>query len=149
MPHEGAWRVNGWELNAVAQARVGRLASVRPNGRPHVVVVAFGLVDDDTIVTVVDAKPKQTLNLQRLRNLSAHPEFSLLVDHYEEDWERLWWVRLDGTADIVTSEPRRRKLLLPLTEKYPQYRDAPPPGPAIVLSIGSWASWSAAGSRPR
>ncbi len=126
----------------VAGARVGHLATVRPDGRPHVVVVTYALVGD-MIVTSVDAKPKSTRDLQRLRNIAATPAVSLLVDYYDEDWARLWWVRLDGRAEVVFDEPRRTDLVAALVQKYPQYRTAPPPGPAIVVSIESTATWSA------
>lgn len=130
------------ERNRVEQARVGRLATVRPDGTPHVVVVTYAL-EGDTVVTAVDDKPKTTHDLQRLRNLRARPGASLLVDHYEDDWSRLWWVRLDGTAEVVTDEPRRSDLLAPLVAKYDQYRDAPPRGPVVLLSVRSATSWSA------
>ena len=73
---------------------------------------------------------------------------SLLVDHYDEDWHRLWWVRLDGTARLVRAEPERSAVLEPLVAKYGQYRDAPPPGPVVVMIIGTARSWSASSLTP-
>ena len=89
----------------VVDARVARLVSVRPDGAPHVVPVPYALLDDDRVVTVVDAKPKTTQHLQRLANVEAEPRVALLVDHYDEDWQQLWWVRLDGVARVVREEP--------------------------------------------
>ena len=129
----------GWERERVAAARVARLATVRPDGRPHVVPVTYAL-DGDLLVTAVDAKPKRTTDLQRLRNIAANPAVSVLVDAYDDDWSRLWWVRLDGSAEVA--EPTA-ELLAPLIAKYPQYFDAPPAGPVIVVSVLSWTSWSA------
>ena len=126
----------------VEQARVARLATVRPDGSPHVVAVTFAL-DGDTVVTAVDDKPKRTRALQRLRNIDRHPAASLLVDHYEEDWSRLWWVRLDGAAVVVRDEPRRSEALAPLLAKYVPYRTSPPGGPVIVLTIRTAATWHA------
>jgi PPOX class probable F420-dependent enzyme len=126
----------------VETAMVARLATVRPDGSPHLVAVTFAL-DGDTVVTAVDDKPKRTQDLQRLRNIDEHPAASLLVDHYEEDWARLWWVRLDGTAAVVRDEPRRTALLPPLVAKYAHYRESPPAGPVIVLTVTSTASWQA------
>ena len=83
-----------------ASTPVARLATVRPDGRPHVVPVVFVLVGD-VVYTAIDAKPKKSSRLQRLVNLSAEPRCSLLVDHYEDDWSRLWWVRADGEAAVV------------------------------------------------
>ena len=134
--------MNASERRRLTVARVGRLATVRPDGRPHVVVVTFALLDDDTVVTAVDAKPKRSQGLQRLSNIAAHPAVSLLVDHYDEDWTQLWWVRVDGIAEVVSEEPRRSRLVAPLVAKYPQYAEEPPAGPAIVLTVQSSRSWS-------
>jgi PPOX class probable F420-dependent enzyme len=124
----------------LAAARVGRLATVRPDGRPHVVVCCFA-VEGDLVWTAVDAKPKRHARLQRLANLRANPHASLLVDHYEEDWERLWWVRVDGPAAVFEEgDPRA---LAALTAKYPQYAASPPAGPVIALTIERVSAWAA------
>jgi PPOX class probable F420-dependent enzyme len=133
----------GEQRRRVTGASVGRLATVRPDGRPHLVVVTFAWLGGDTLVTAVDAKPKRSTDLQRLRNVEASPWASLLVDHYEDDWTRLWWVRLDCEAEVVRDEPRRSESVRPLVEKYAAYRSEPPAGPAIVLSVRACASWSA------
>ena len=73
------------------------------------------------IVTAVDAKPKATSALARLENVRATGRASLLVDHYEEDWSELWWVRVDGDAEVIDSE----EAIDALAEKYEQYRDRP------------------------
>jgi PPOX class probable F420-dependent enzyme len=125
----------------VAQAPVARLATVRPDGRPHVVPVTFALVGD-AVVTAIDHKPKTTTSLQRLRNIEARPVASVLVDHYEPDWSRLWWVRGDGAARVVSEGPERDQAVERLVEKYEHYRDAPPHGPVIWVTVSRWASWS-------
>jgi PPOX class probable F420-dependent enzyme len=126
----------------VAQARVGRLATVDPHGRPHIVPVCFAL-ERERIISVVDHKPKATTELRRVTNIRANPAVSLIVDHYDEDWEQLWWVRVDGRARIV-SLVDDRDILDPLFEKYRgQYGLHPPPGPAIVMSADRWVGWSA------
>jgi PPOX class probable F420-dependent enzyme len=129
-----------------AGARVARLASVTPAGGPHVVPVTFALVGE-VVWTAVDDKPKSTRRLQRLVNIAAHPGVSLLVDHYEEDWSALWWVRADGTARVADadSSPEVRAALAALAAKYPQYAE-PPPGPLIRVAVTSWRAWSAGGS---
>src|SRR5205807_10199664 len=81
----------------VSAARVARLATVNADGAPHLVPFCFAL-DGDVLYSAVDAKPKKTQRLQRLQNAAREPRVSVLVDHYEEDWARLWWVRLDGQA---------------------------------------------------
>jgi len=122
-------------------ARVARLATVDPRGRPHVVPISFAL-DGDTLYTAVDEKPKRTRELQRLRNIRANPQVEVLIDHYEEDWSGLWWVRLRGTARIVDD---RRAMEL-LAAKYPQYRERIPAGPVIAVSIEERIEWTASPS---
>jgi PPOX class probable F420-dependent enzyme len=125
----------------LADARVGRLATVRPDGRPHVVVCCFAVVDD-VVWTAVDAKPKSSMRLQRLENVRANPWASLLVDHYAEDWESLWWVRADGAASV---EPFDARAVEALVAKYPQYEAAPPGGPVIAVRVERVRGWAAAG----
>jgi len=126
----------------VSAARIARLATVRPDGWPHLVPVTFAL-HGDTVVTAVDHKPKSTTALQRLANIDAEPRVSLLVDHDDEDWSRLWWVRLDGAAAVARDEPERTALLEPLVARYPAYQDRRPAGPVIVVQIVTVTSWSA------
>ena len=126
----------------VAEARVARLATVRPDGAPHLVPVTFALLDDDRVVTAVDAKPKTTTALRRLDNVRAHPAVSLLVDHYADDWATLWWVRADGVATVLDVDEGRAGLDA-LTAKYPQYQENPPPGPVLRVDVTRWVSWSA------
>jgi PPOX class probable F420-dependent enzyme len=119
------------------EARVARLATADENGRPHIVPVTFAY-RDETVVIAIDHKPKTTRDLKRLRNIAANDQVSLLVDHYDEDWTRLWWIRLDGTARITASTPA----VAWLAEKYPQYQARPPAGPFILIDVTRTASWS-------
>ena len=119
-------------------AAVARLASVRPDGAPHLVPVCFA-VDGDTVYTAVDAKPKRTQRLARLRHISAEPRVALLADHYEDDWTRLWWVRADGRARIVEDAAERAHGLRVLAGRYPQYRDTPPDGAVRAVDVARWS----------
>ncbi len=125
------------------QARVARIATVGPGGAAHVVPVCFAL-EHDTLWWAVDAKPKRTTELRRLVNIRANPSVSLLVDVYDEDWTRLWWVRADGRAREVEDDRERARALEALVAKYPQYRHVPPPGPVVQVTIEAWSAWSAA-----
>jgi PPOX class probable F420-dependent enzyme len=126
----------------LSEARVGRLATVRPDGRPHVVVCCFA-VEGDRVWTAVDAKPKATPRLQRLANVRANPRASLLVDHYEEDWDALWWVRVDGPATVLDRGAERDAGVRALVAKYEQYAAAPPAGAVIAIEVERWRGWSA------
>jgi PPOX class probable F420-dependent enzyme len=127
--------------NRFGRARVGRLATANAEGRPHLVPLCFVLVDD-RIVSVVDAKPKRTQQLRRLSNIRAQPWVSVLVDEYDEDWSRLWWVRADGTARVVESGPERESAVDSLTAKYPQYREQRPAGPVVEITVDRWVGWT-------
>lgn len=126
-----------------AAARVARLATVRPDGRPHVVPIVFAL-DGDVLYSAVDRKPKSTTALRRLANVAANPAVSLLVDHYDDDWAQLWWVRADGVARIVDG-PVADRALARLAGRYPAYVVEPPPGPVLAVTVARWTGWCAAG----
>jgi PPOX class probable F420-dependent enzyme len=126
----------------VAEAGVGRLATVTAAGRPHVVPCCFALVGS-TICSVVDAKPKSTTALRRLDNVRANPAAALLVDHYEDDWSRLWWVRVDGAARVVEYVDEYELAIDALVAKYRQYREDRPTGPLLALSTDRWTGWAA------
>jgi PPOX class probable F420-dependent enzyme len=125
-----------------AAARVARLATADAEGRPHLVPVVFA-VRDDTVYSAVDAKPKRTTSLRRLANIAANPAVSLLVDHYEDDWEQLWWVRADGRGRVLdgsVSEAVRAIELL--RERYPQQRAT---GAVLAVDVERWSGWAADG----
>jgi PPOX class probable F420-dependent enzyme len=127
----------------IGGARVGRLATAGTGGQPHVVPVCFAL-DGETIYFAVDAKPKQTTDLKRLRNIAANPAVSLLVDHYEDDWTRLWWVRVDGRARALTEGAESERAIELLAARYEQYRHSRPAGPVVAIAINRWSGWSGA-----
>ncbi len=127
----------------VAAAPVGRLATHNPSGAIDLVPITFAFVNGHTLVTAVDHKPKRTNRLQRLDNIRARPDVTVLVDHYDDDWTTLWWVRLRGTAAV--DEAPTDDLLAPLIAKYPQYRAVRPVGPAIVVNVDDVVGWTASG----
>jgi PPOX class probable F420-dependent enzyme len=94
------------------------------------------------LYSAVDEKPKRSRLLKRLENIRTHPQVSVLVDHYEEDWSRLWWVRLDGTASVLEEGPERELGLALLLAKYEQYRAEPPTGAVIAVCLESWRGWA-------
>ena len=106
--------------------------------------ITFAVIGE-VIYTAVDAKPKRTRALRRLANVAANPQVAILVDHYERDWGRLWWVRADGRARILDAgEGEARGALEALAARYVPYRAAPPPGPVLAVDVARWVSWSAA-----
>lgn len=125
-----------------ASAPVVRLGTVGETGTPHLVVITFA-VDGDRIYSAIDAKPKSTRDLKRLRNIEHEPRVAVLADHYAADWSRLWWVRADAIAEIVADPGAMAGPIALLRERYPQYRERPPEGPVIAMAVGRWTGWSA------
>jgi PPOX class probable F420-dependent enzyme len=124
-----------------AAARVARLATADAAGRPHIVPLVY-VVDGETIYSVVDAKPKRTVSLRRLANIRANPAVALLVDHYDEQWDALWWVRADGTGRILDpAEPEAQRAITLLRERYLQQQ---PVGAVLAVDVSRWSGWSAA-----
>lgn len=126
-----------------ASARVATLATIGLDGAPHLVPCVFVLTGD-TLYTPVDAKPKSTRDLQRLRDIARDPRVSILIHEWHEDWRRLWWVRLDGRARVLPPGDeldRARDLLL---AKYAQYRRGDELDPVIAVDVHTRRTWSAA-----
>jgi PPOX class probable F420-dependent enzyme len=126
----------------VAAARVARLGTLSGSGAPHLVPFCFALAGE-VLYSAVDRKPKRTRRLSRLRNVAADPRVAVLVDHYEEDWSRLWWIRLDGRALELEAGEEAEGALAQLQEKYPQYAATPPAGPVLRIDVERWQGWSA------
>lgn len=123
-------------------SRVLRLATVGAGGQPHLVPCVFAVDAAGKIVIGIDDKPKSSLNLRRLANVTVNPRVSLLVDHYSEDWERLWWTRADGVAAIERAGAAHAGHWRVLRAKYPQYEGRVLGGAVIVVQVSSWSGWS-------
>ena len=132
----------GWARTRFAQARVARLATASTDSAPHLVPITFAVVGD-MIVSAVDHKPKSTTRLRRLANIAANPRVSVLVDAYDEDWTQLWWARADGLARVVTEGSGFAAAVDALVLRYPQYREASPAGPVVVVEVSRWSGWAA------
>jgi PPOX class probable F420-dependent enzyme len=122
-------------------ARVARLATVSATGQPHLVPVTFA-VDGDMIYIAIDHKPKTTIRLRRLANIAANPQVTLLADHYDDDWDQLWWARADGHAAVLTAPADIASPVALLAARYPQYQATPPAGPVIAITVTTWTAWS-------
>jgi len=127
----------------VADARVARLATIEDDGSAHLVPICF-VLDEAAIYSAVDGKPKRSRDLRRLRNVRERPVATVLVDHYEEDWARLWWVRIRGPARVLeVGGPEEARATDLLVAKYPQYRSLRPGGPVLTVSIAECRGWEA------
>ena len=135
----------------IARARVGHLAT--SDGRvPSVVPVCFVLVGE-TLYQAIDGKPKSVdaSRLRRVKNVRANPRAALLIDHYVEDWRRLWYVLLRGKARIVDRGPEQQRAIAALRKKYPQYRTTVPLAPdalVIAIDVRRLRHWRASSREP-
>jgi PPOX class probable F420-dependent enzyme len=129
---------------------VARLATLAADGRPVLVPLVFARAGK-RLWSPVDGKPKRAAagrELARVANLRRDPRCSLLLDRYERDWRRLWWIRIDGEAEVVRGDPEQDAELAAaaqaLRDKYPQYRATPLfAGPPTLLCLrpASVCSW--------
>ena len=128
-----------------AAARVARLATADATGRPHVVPVVFAVAcDTDTVYSAVDDKPKRTTRLRRLANVAANPAVALLADHYDEDWDALWWVRADGTGRVLQpGDGEAARAVALLAARYGAYAARPPAGAVLAVDVTRWSGWAA------
>jgi PPOX class probable F420-dependent enzyme len=129
-------------LQRLASARVGHLATADGSGTPHVVPFVFAL-NDMTVYWAVDRKPKRSKRLKRLANIEGNPNVEMVVDAYDEDWDRLWWVRASGPARVLEEGDERALALQLLADKYERYRALPPDGAVVAIEVVRVTGWSA------
>jgi PPOX class probable F420-dependent enzyme len=129
-----------------AAARVAVLSTVDETGAPHLVPITFALSEALTgtkpvIFSAVDGKPKRATRLRRHANIEAEPRVSLLVQHWDEDWSLLWWVRADGRATVSDEPATVERAIGLLRAKYEQYASVDVHGPVIEIAVERWYSW--------
>ena len=133
-------------IDRVATVRIARIATVRPDGTPHVTPFVFALrPTEDGAIRVywaVDDKPKRSGRLQRIENIRTNPAVEIVVDGYDDDWSALWWVRLRGNGRVVTADDERATALEALASKYERYRSGPPTGDVVAIDVETITSWS-------
>ena len=124
-------------------ARVALLATVRVDGRPHLVPIVFA-VEGDVVYSIADPKPKRGPDLLRHRNMVANPAVTLLVHEYHEPWvDGIWWVRADGMGQVVEGGDERETTIRLLRAKYPDYATWTAPfGAATIVVVGRWSGWT-------
>jgi PPOX class probable F420-dependent enzyme len=131
-------RAEAWER--LGGTSVATLATLTPDGAPHLVPVVFA-IDGGDIVTAIDSKPKAARLPRRVANIIGDSRVCLLAHHYEHDWSRLWWVRVDGRAAV--EHTGFEAAVAALQARYPQYRQTAIVGPVIritVVRVTGWAS---------
>ena len=139
------------QTRLLAEARVGHLATSDRQGQPHVIPVCFAL-HEGNLYSVLDQKPKRAplTRLRRVRNILANPTAALIVDHYQEDWQGLWYILVWGPASLLIegdeSEGERAAAVDALQRKYRQYREMDIAGnPVVKLTPERVAAWGGDG----
>jgi PPOX class probable F420-dependent enzyme len=154
-----------WQLDFLAGARRAVLATIAPDGRPRLVPICFVLDDDRPVVySSLDEKPKRVVEprqLARVRDLLRDPRVTILVDRWDEDWDRLAWLRCYGTASLVAAGAdgaagnhdgarEHRVAVAALRAKYPQYATHDLAGrPLIRIVLERATSWGRLGGDDR
>ena len=133
-----------WGRDLLTGARLGHLAFLDDDDRPRVLPVTFALAGG-AVWSAIDSKPKRTAEPARVRLLRRRPQAALCVDRYDDDWSRLAWVQLLGRVDVLEAAAGVPGLDA-LIAKYPQYREQPPPGPLLRLTVQRALNWSASGA---
>lgn len=130
------------EIERFSSARRAMLSTINPDGTPHLVPIVFARVGDH-LVSAIDWKPKTTRALQRLENIRADPAVGLIVDNYDDDWDKLWWVRASGSARVVEADTDEGTAAPTPWSPSTSNTSARPQGPVIVVSKLTWRSWRA------
>src|SRR4051812_26018050 len=118
----------------------GVLATVHPARGVDAVPVVFAAMDDGRLAIPVDTvKPKSTTRLQRIVNVEVDPRCVLLVDHYDDDWSRLWWVRVHAHAEVTDIVPDALR-------RFAAYASPEAVVAAIVLAPTEVTGWRATSS---
>jgi len=129
------------ELQFIERRRVAHLATADKSGRPHVVPVCFALLDGRFYIAI-DEKPKRSLRLKRLRNIEENPRVALVFDRYDDNWSRLGWVLVQGTATVLLDGPKHERALIALRERYEQYQAMALEGrPVISVTVERISTW--------
>lgn len=130
-------------LAFIRSARIAHLATADAGGQPHVIPVCF-VFDGRNFYSPIDEKPKRAAptKLRRVRNIEVNPRVAIIIDHYEEDWKKLGYVLVFGTARILLGGKGHRDAVRLLRRKYPQYRNmAIELRPVIVIAPKSTVVW--------
>ncbi|MDE2938539.1 MAG: TIGR03668 family PPOX class F420-dependent oxidoreductase [Chloroflexota bacterium] len=138
------------QMKLLANAPVGHLSTAGKGGAPHVIPVCFALdsrKDGAAIYIALDQKPKRAplTRLRRVRNILENPQVALVVDHYEADWAKLWYILVTGAAEVLeeVEDDYRRHAVQLLRRKYPQYREMDiDENPVIKITPGRVAAWA-------
>ncbi len=129
-----------WQLALIESCRSATLATINRTGTPSLVPVCYAYIEDRFVIAI-DEKPKSGRPLSRLRNIDADPRVTLLIDRYDDDWEQLAWLRIEGDA-IAVDATAWPAALTALRARYAQYREmALERRPLVIVTPRHHVSW--------
>ena len=137
--------ISNQERAFLRASRVGRLATADKNGHPHIVPICY-VLDQENLYSPIDEKPKRAvpLRLKRIKNIRINPNVAVVVDRYEDDWNRLAYVLVRGQAKVLMGGKQHKRAVTLLRKKYPQYRSmAIHQRPLIRITQIHCSSWGA------
>ena len=142
--------LNTVQRELVINQQIARLATSTSTGEPYLTPITF-VLDADRILIVIDDKPKSGGPLRRVRNIVENSSVAVLFDHYEDDWNQLWWLLIRGNAEILHyddfSEEQQSNIPILFKKKYYQYKDLLfYERTFISISIKTVSSWRFDGS---
>ena len=132
------------QVELLNRTPAGHLATADADCRPYVVPFCF-VCEGGIIYSVLDAKPKSAdlRRLRRVRNILANPRVSMVIDHYDSDWSKLWFLLVQGRAELLEPGAEHAHALAQLRAKYPQYREMElDDNPMITIIPDQATGWS-------
>lgn len=138
------------ERHFLEHQRVAHFATADDLGQPHVVPVCYAVLDN-AVYFSIDEKPKRQPRrpLKRVQNILANPKVSIVVDRYDEDWQRLAWVMLRGRAELLQDGEEHKQAQVVLKTRYAPLREMRIDNlPVVKTTITAVTSWGAITYRP-
>ena len=137
--------LTGEQASFASEARTATLATIAEDGRPRLVPICF-VLHGDVLFTPIDEKPKTAdlRSLARLRDIERRADVTVLIDRWDEDWNHLAWLRIDGRATLTDDPAERASAIAALRAKYPQYAADPrhlADAPLIVVEPTQMVRW--------
>ena len=118
-------KLNQKTRTLISRAKVARLATVDQKSYPYVVPVVF-VFHENLFFIPLDEKIK-TVNprkLKRVKNIEKNPNVTLLIDKYQNDWKKLFFLMIHGKATVIDGKNSKLmdKIHKLFISKYPQYK---------------------------
>jgi len=118
-------KLNQKTRTLISRAKVARLATVDQKLYPYVVPVVF-VFHGNSFFIPLDEKTKTVnpKNLKRVKNIEKNPNVTLLIDKYQNDWKKLFFLMIHGKAKVIDEKNGKimDKIHKLLVSKYPQYK---------------------------